>query len=294
MRNSHPACLRSLIVAVILAPAGVICLSTPPLDSKTQTETSLDQPGSWQVLEPGLEWCSFDLQQKSSLGDSRARVLRIDPAYFDFRLMNASAPGEGKPLTAREWCLEGGLVAAINASMYQADHRRSVALMRTRHHVNNPTLSSDNAVFAFDADSDSLPPVQIIDRQCQDFHTLSQHYGTLVQNIRMISCTGRNVWSQQPRRWSTAAIATDTGGRVLFIHVRSPYSTHDLIVNLLQLPLELKRAMYVEGGPESQLYVRSGTLALELMGSYETGFMESDTNTVAWPVPNVIGIARKE
>ena len=108
----------------------------------------------------------------------------------------------------------------------------------------------------------------------------------------MISCKGRNVWAQQPKRWSTAAIGVDAGGNVLFIHVRSPFSTHDLIEILLALPLDLKRAMYAEGGPEAQLYVAAGGREEEFSGSYETGFNEDDDNQISWPVPNVIVAVR--
>ena len=34
-------------------------------------------------------------------------------------------------------------------------------------------------------------------------------------------------------------------------------------------------------------------LELELIGSYETGFLENDDNARAWPVPNVIGVVRR-
>ena len=107
----------------------------------------------------------------------------------------------------------------------------------------------------------------------------------------MISCDGRNVWSQQARKWSRSAIATDTSGNVLFLHVRTPFSTHDLIDILMDLPLDISRAMYVEGGPEAQLYARSGTQEYEFVGSYESGFNENHDNVHAWPVPNVVGVA---
>ena len=81
-----------------------------------------------------------------------------------------------------------------------------------------------------------MPSVSLIDRDCDDFETLRGKYGTLVQSIRMISCRRTNVWTQQPQRWSTAAIGRDGRGRILFIHARSPYSTHDLIDILLELP----------------------------------------------------------
>jgi len=258
---------------------------------RVEAATSTGSP--WISLEPGLELGEFLAPQRSQAGDSIVRALRIDPERFELRLLNASAPGEGELRTARGWCERHRLVAAINASMYQTDYRSSVSLMRTREHVNNGHLTKDKAVLAFDRRDDAAPKVQIIDRECQDFASVSRHYGTLVQSIRMLSCDGRNVWKEQPLRSSTAAIGVDRSGRVLFLHVRSPYSTHDLIEILKGLPLDLRSAMYVEGGPEAQLYVAAGGAEHEFLGSFETGLNESDDRKVALPVPNVVGVARK-
>jgi uncharacterized protein YigE (DUF2233 family) len=258
-----------------------------------RVEAATSTGSLWTTLEPGLELGEFPAPQRSGSGDSIVRALRIDPERFELTLLNASAPGEGELRTARGWCERHRLVAAINASMYQTDYRSSVSLMRTREHVNNIHLSKDKAVLAFDRRDGDVPKVQIIDRECQDFAAVSPHYGTLVQSIRMLSCDGRNVWKQQPLRSSTAAIGVDRRGRVLFLHVRSPYSTHDLIEILKGLPLDLRSAMYVEGGPEAQLYVAAGGAEHEFLGSFETRLHESDDRIVALPVPNVVGVARK-
>jgi hypothetical protein len=248
---------------------------------------------TWRRLEDGLELGIFTAPLPSDTGDSKIRILRIDPARFELKLLNASASADGKPLTPREWARQHGLVAAINASMYQEDYRTSVSLMRTRAHTNNPRLSKDKAVLAFDPLDPGVPPTQIIDRSCQDFESLQSRYGTLVQSIRMVSCGGHNVWKQGSDRWSTAAIAMDAKGRILFIHVRSPYTTHDLIDLLLALPIELRNAMYVEGGPQAQLYVSSGEQEVELAGSHAATFLLGDDTVPALPIPNVVGVARR-
>ncbi|MCP4752607.1 MAG: phosphodiester glycosidase family protein [Proteobacteria bacterium] len=247
----------------------------------------------WRKLEPGLDWGVFWSPQISEIGDSMIRVLRIDPERFEFRLLNASVSDKARGMTAREWCRRNGLVAAINASMYQSDLKTSVSLMRTRTHVNNARLSKDKTILAFDSLKQDVRQVTIIDRECEDFNTVKKGYSTFVQSIRMISCQGKNVWSQRERKWSTAAVGMDRQGRILFIHVRSPYSTHDLINILKTLPIAIVRAMYVEGGSEAQLYVNSGNHEFELVGSNEAGFSESSGNSQARPIPNVIGIAAK-
>jgi hypothetical protein len=280
------------VAALVLLTAAGCAAESERLPEQAR-ELQTPQPARWDALEPGLDLGVFPSPRPSEFGDSMIRALRIDPGHFEFQLLNTSASPEGRILTAREWCRRHDLVAAINTSMYQRDFRTSVSLMRTRTHTNNPRLSKDMTILAFDRLNADVPPVKIIDRECDDFEEWKGNYGTLIQSIRMLSCGGENVWSQQPRKWSTAAIGTDRQGRVLFLHVRSPYSTHDLIEILRELPLDLDRAMYAEGGPEAQLYIHSGGRELELVGSYESAFQEDDENSHAWPVPNVVGIRRR-
>ena len=109
----------------------------------------------------------------------------------------------------------------------------------------------------------------------------------------MVDCHGKNRWSEQPRMWSMVAIGMDKSGRALMIYCRSPYTVHAFIDMLLALDLELKNAMYLEGGPEASLFVKTSNLEFEGYGSYETGFFESDKNDRAWPIPNVIGICKR-
>ena len=246
----------------------------------------------WVGLDEGFELGEF-ASPVGSEGEGLIRILRIDSKLYSLELLNASAPGQGVSFTAREWCARNGLHAAINASMFQEDLRTSVSLMKTRSHTNNRRLSKDMAILAFDRLDPGVPEVQIIDRECEDFGALRARYGSLVQSIRMVSCNGKNVWSPQARRFSIAAVGTDDAGRVLFVHSRSPRSVHDFINILLGLPLGLRRALYVEGGPEAQLFVRGGGREYEFVGSYENTFMSSEDNTRPWPVPNVIGVAKR-
>ncbi len=277
--------LARLLILVVLSAA------TGTVEAGSREGKGSAAASAWTALLPGLELGEFAAPQKSPAGDSTLRVLRIDPAHFRFRLLNASQAGQGNRLSTREWAKRNHLVAAINASMYQRDFLTSVSLMQTGEHVNSSWFSKDKTILAFDPVDDSLPAVRIIDRDCEDFADLRKKYRTLIQSIRMVSCRGENVWVKKKKIWSAAAIGIDGQGRVLFIHSRSPYSMHDLINILLGLPLDLKRAMYVEGGADAQMYINTGREEYEFIGSYSSGSYESDGNLFAWPVPNVVGIS---
>ncbi len=247
-------------------------------------------PTAWEALEPGLEARAFD-GPPGVPGDGKILVVRVDPARFELRLLNASAPGQGSSSTARAWADRTGASAAINASMYQEDYRTSVSLMRTRDHVNQRRVSKDRSVLAFDPLERGLPAVRMVDRDCEDLDRVARSYGTVVQSIRMVSCERRNVWSPSDRRTSAAAIGVDGKGRVLFIHARSPWPVHELVNALLALPIDLRQAMYVEGGPEAQLFARGGGRELERVGVFEAA--PAADNRDAWPVPNVVVAVRR-
>ncbi len=280
--------------ATILFLTLLMSLSPIAAAADQQAQENVSRTDSrWQKLAPGLELGIFSAPLTSEIGDSKIRVLRIDPQRYQLRLLNASASKNGRPLSAKQWSRQKGLVAAINASMYQEDYKSSVSLMRTKAHVNNPRLSKDMTILAFDRKGADLPLVKIIDRQCEDFKIWQKKYSTLVQSIRMISCTGKNVWTQQPQKWSTAAIGIDDRNRVLFIHVGSPYSTHDVIAILKKLPLNITRAMYAEGGPQAQLYINIGEHEHEFVGNYEIELQGNMKKLLSRPVPNVVGISLK-
>jgi len=246
----------------------------------------------WKSLEPGLDLGIFVAPKRSAFGDSLIRILRADTRFFALKLLNSSAGKNKKRYSVKKWANQNSLVAAINASMYQKNQVSSVSYMKTGEHVNNTWVSKDKTVLAFDPTEKNIPALKIIDRECEDFSVLRKQYATLIQSIRMISCKGENVWVPSNKMWSTAAVGIDDDGRVLFIHVRSPYPTHELVKMLLQLPLGLKRAMYVEGGADAQLYINTGKEEHEYIGSYSTGSREHDENTFSRPIPNVLGLLR--
>jgi len=281
--------IAKIIISCLLLAFGLVCAG-----ADQQTNAVSNPAGGWQKLADGLELGIFESPQPAEIGDSKIRILRIDPARYELKLLNASVSKKGRSLSVKQWCLENGLAAAINASMYQEDHKTSVSLMRTRIHVNNPRISKDMAILAFDRLGTEVPGVKIIDRQCEDFRLWKNKYGTLVQSIRMISCKGKNVWRQQTKKYSTAAIGIDKADRVLFIHVGSTYSTHDLINILKKLPIEIDRAMYTEGGPQAQLYIKSGDHEYEFIGHSEIDLGAKTNSLFSWPIPNAVGISPRK
>jgi len=248
--------------------------------------------GPWQSLAPGMDLGTFSASRPSSAGDSRITILRIDPDLWSLEFVGLSLDSESSALTARQWSKAHHLTAAINAGMYGTDYRTHVGYLRLREHLNNDNVNAYKSVAAFDRRRDGLPHFRIFDLDSPgvSMETILQDYASLVQNLRLIKRPGQNRWSQQQKMWSEAALGEDESGRILFIFCRSPYTMHDLNNELLRLDIDLVAAQHLEGGPQAQLYIHAGEVEFEISGSHGTSSRENDDISVAWPIPNVLGV----
>jgi hypothetical protein len=132
--------------------------------------------------------------------------------------------------TAADWAAQGGAWAVINAGMYQPDQKTNVGYLRDGAHLNNPSWNDYKSALAFGPKTAGRAGWAMFDVDSNPDRKAADDYRFAVQNLRLIradSGKGRNVWSQNPRAWSEAAIAVDSSGRLLFLFSRSPLTMFD-------------------------------------------------------------------
>jgi len=245
---------------------------------------------TWQSLAPGVEYTAIVWQAKPSHGDGKLHVVRIDPAKAELVVAAASAD-DGKNLTAAAWRTKLGLLAVINAGMYDEDFSSHVGFFRAGTHTNSAKWVDDYlSVLVMQPRQGDAAQAQLIDLDA-DRKFPFDRYGVVVQNLRLLKAPGKNVWSKNRRAWSEAALAMDRSGRLLFLFSRTPATMYDFNNLLLaQSSLQIVRAMHLEGGPEASLSLHGAGVSHDLCGSFETGFNENDGNREQWPLPNILGV----
>jgi len=272
----------TLLLVIFAAVTGTVLSS-----HEVQSEEN-----AWREVDRGLYIAQFASGEKSKISDSKVTIVKADPRFYSFKLLCASEHGNIK-MTVKEWCQKHHLLSAINAGMYQEDGIRNVGYMKNFGHINNPKLNASyKTVLAFNPMEAGLPEIQIIDLKCQDFERLRFKYQTLVQNIRMISCRRENVWTKQDKIWSMAVFGIDKEGNALLIFTESPYSGYDFAGVLLSLPVSIYNAMYLEGGQQANLYFSANDVEFDRVGR-PVSLDGSERTPAAWPIPNVIGIAKR-
>jgi hypothetical protein len=241
----------------------------------------------WLSLEPGLFFGEFPLDGSGQ----GLTVLRIDPAYFDFILCSRSQDG-GSSRTLRQWGEEYDLVAAINASMYLPDDSTSTGYMRQGRHLNNSRIVQRfGAFFVAGPSSEQLPAAAILDREEAQWRQKLDQYQLVIQNYRMVSADRRILWSPGGPHYAISAVAQDGAGCILFLHCRQPVEAYFFAQKILHLPLDVRTVMYVEGGGQAGMLIRSASLRRELVGLSASQFLV--TGNLHARLPNVLGVKRR-
>ena len=246
----------------------------------------------WEQVDEGLYVGEFRSPKKSILGDSKITIIKIDPGQYTFKLLSAKEAGL-KGMTLKGWCRQFGLLGGVNAGMYQTDFLSNVGYMKNFTHINNARIASKFlSVFACNPVEEGIRRAKIFDIDETGVKDVIKDYNTVVQNLRLIKRPGVNMWSRQSKIWSEVALGEDSGGNILFIYSRTPYSMYEFNEILLTLPIDIVCAQHLEGGPEASMYFKYKDVEIGKYGSYESSLNSADHNQVAANIPNIIGFSR--
>ena len=237
----------------------------------------------WQELEPGLDLGRFDTQtQDVTVEAADLVVLRVDPAAWELKVLTCPEQKVERGLEAWDWCRRFGLVAAINAGMYQADHRTHVGYCKIDGQVVNPGTNDYLSAAAMDPVDPADPVFRIFDLDEIALGEVAARYRTVVQNLRLIKRPGDNRWQNSRENWREAALGEDYKGRALLIYCHSKLPMHEFNTILLSLPLGLVAAQHLEGSGPANLWIdHPGVAELNLPGGKRSGL----------PLPNILGVA---
>jgi hypothetical protein len=250
----------------------------------------------WKQLADGLDYAEINGPHVSKYSDSKVCILKINPDFFDFSLVVASQY-DSSLKTIKEWCDTMHLTGAINAGMYSLkDHISGVGFMQCFDHINNPVIKGGfNALAVFNPKNKSVPAFQIVDMVNQDWNLIKKDYYSCFQSIRMIDNLHHGIyWKKKPvLSCSMSVLATDISGNVLYLFSRSPYNANEYIKFMLSPVLNIQTAMYLEGGPEASLYVKTDTAEILKFGSYVSYSCPNDNNQELRKMPNILGFKKK-
>lgn len=251
----------------------------------------------WTEIADGVLFSEFLAPEKSFINDSKLTIVKIDPKKCEFGLYTASEYNDSLR-TAEQWADQFNLNLVFNAGMFNLRNFRTAnGYMQNYEHLNNKKFKSTyKSVIAFNpTDSNSKNPFLLADLTCNSWDSLKTQYNSIIQSIRMVDCNSQPLdWNKNLyQKCSMITLATDIENNLLVIFNRSPYTQNQIIEFMLTLPLNIKTATYLEGGPQTSLYISTNKFCSEKIGCYVSFTYERDDNLTFAPIPNVIGIKFK-
>lgn len=246
----------------------------------------------WQQLADGTYFLETDAPKRSQINDSKISILKVDPSKADFFMLSATEHGN-RSLPADAWADTLGMNIVINAGMYDLAHKLlSKGYLKNGTHLNNASLYPGyNAMIAFSPVDSTDRKFTIFDLKCTDWNKVKSDYSCYAQGLRMIDCNGKALeWNKKKQSCSMLVTALGQDGNIYFIFTRSPYTHNEMIGFMLGFPFGLTHAIYMEGGPQTSLYVNIGETKIEKIGSYVSETYPNDKNDQFRKLPNVIGI----
>lgn len=272
------------------------CGYSQVVDTIIQLDTlpPLNPDYTWKKLAKGIDLIETDAPKRSIVGDSKLTILKIDSKAFDFYLITATEYKTKK--TVCEWADTFAFNVVMNAGMYELSNGLiNRGFMKTHQHFNNRNFNPAYKAMIAMHPVDSLnPKFDILDLHCESWESVNRQYHTYAQGMRMIDCNGDPLgWNKRNQSCSMLVAALDHDNNLYYIFSRSPYTHNEMIRFILDFPFELTNAIYLEGGPETSLYVSIGETVLEKLGSYVSVTYPTDENAQFWRLPNVIGLKAK-
>lgn len=249
---------------------------------------------NWTSLTKGMEYREMTAPLKSSIGDSKISILRMDRGLFDFNIFSATK-FDSIPRDLHNWADTFDLNVVFNAGMYNLSKPlKSRAYLKTGGHINNGTVIENfNLMLAMSPTVKKRDNVEILDLTCENFNEMNHEFNSYAQGLRMIDCNGGPMfWKKKIQSCSMLIAAEGEDGKFYLIFCRSPYTHNQMIQFMVDMPYGLRNAIYLEGGPETSLLIDVNGHCIEKVGSWVSTTWERDDNNHFWRLPNVVGVKK--
>ncbi len=246
---------------------------------------------TWVELTKGVFYIEKTTEKKSIVNDSKISILKIDPNVAEFEFKSATQ-NDKKMLCVADYAETFNYNIVINSGMYDVKSyfKSKGLLINNSSYANNPNLYPNyNMMICANPKEDGLPNFCVNDLTKDSWNTLSNKYESFSQGLRMIDADGKPMfWNKRYQSCSQLIVAEDKAGMIYFIFTRSPY-TQNFMINYM-VDMGLRNAVYMEGGPQTSLFVDINDYRIEKLGSYVSNTYPTDSNSEYWSLPNVIGV----
>ena len=242
----------------------------------------------WRELAPGLEFATLRGEPYCRSGSTAIAVVRLDPERVRLRVHHFSQVG-GRPLDVVEWQRFTGALAVFNAGQFYPDWQYMGLLASGGHWLSRRPHPGYHAALVADRQGPGLG-ARVLDLSLNAKDPDSLEWNEVAQSFMLFDSTGALRVRRSERIANRTIVGEDHHHRLLIMVTEGAYSLTDIAYVLQHSRLQLKQAMSMDGGRESEMVIVRGAFRYASFGVW-TGEEEHPTVPEARaPLPCVIGI----
>ncbi|HEY3174915.1 MAG TPA: phosphodiester glycosidase family protein [Candidatus Polarisedimenticolia bacterium] len=220
-------------------------------------------PAPWRTLAPGLEFRMIDGGAGCRKGSRDIAIVRVEPGLWRLDLHHASEdPNVRGGRDADEWRARTGAAVVFNASQYYPDHRPMGLFVKDGRNLGTRRITAWKGILAAEpagAAGGARPKLAILDLDHDPFDPATTPYQVVLQSFMILDRDGLKRVRRSEWHANRTVVAVDRRERVLILVTAGAWTLWELADRLAGDPaLDVRQAMSLDGGFESQMSLRAG------------------------------------
>jgi uncharacterized protein YigE (DUF2233 family) len=222
-------------------------------------------------------------------------LVRLDPERFGLVPYSYRELRDKKPLNIEQWANVLPEAAVLfNSGLYYPDYgymgwfvKNGARYGSGRHLTWQGLLLSGRR----GGESSQFPEALIVDLKTGTYNPENSRYRYALQSFMLIDDQGKPRVRQSDRLASRTVLVQDSWGRFVVVFVPGACTLYELALLLKHSDLDIARAMSLDGGFESQLFIREGKTRRSWYGRWVVNEHRQYHNpNLKLPLPAVVSI----
>ena len=194
-------------------------------------------------------------------GSRAVAVVRIEPSRWRIEPFSHREKPGSDPLDIESWQRRTGATVIFNAGQYYPDRVPMGLFVKSGQNLGSRLIKAWKALLVAEPVGQRrgrLPRAGILDLQYDEFAESTTPYRVALQSFMLLDREGKKRVRRSDWLANRTVVATDRRGRLLVLHTEGAWSLWDFADWMDRSDLDVRHAMAMDGGFESQLCVRAG------------------------------------
>ncbi len=272
-------------VIISYSPLEITVSSKNPLKNCFLSPSPETIPKKWefQEIHPGLDFCEYE-GPEVNLGTRKIRVVKIDSSKYEFKPYRYDEKDSpvASPQPIDYWGKKFSAPVLFNAGQYDPEYGYMGILKRDGEKIGKQSKITSWKGILVSGKNQKAQILNINDPQIEK-------YPNAIQSFMLFSGEKNSV---RKSNWQAnrLIVAQSKDGHLYIFHTDGGITLWNLAEHLKKLPLNLEKALSMDGGYEAELFVQNQN---SFFGQWETNDLDISLPGIHYDLPSVVAVISK-